>query len=74
MDVLSNAQVVQHALPVKMRRARGVTAAHHRIGHFEVIVHAADRIHELLDRRHGDRVVVVDRNSAEHPARGFAGL
>ena len=68
VDVFANAQVVQHALSVEMRRAGAIAASRHLEREFEVVVHPAKGVDQFLDGGHGHRIVIVDRNAAEHPA------
>ncbi|MPM77262.1 hypothetical protein SDC9_124262 [bioreactor metagenome] len=74
VDIFAHAQIVQNALPIEMRRARAITAPRHLEREFQVIVHAANRVDQLFDRGHGDRIVIVHRNAAEHPACGLTGF
>ena len=73
-NLFADTQIVQYALTVEVRRARFITAPHHGVRHIKVIIHAADCIDQLLDRGHRDRIVIVHRNAAQHPARRLASL
>ena len=71
---LANAQIIEHGLPIHVLLPRFIGSALHGEGHVEIIIDAADGVDQFLDRGHGDRIIVIDRNIAEHPRAGLANL
>ena len=74
VHALAHAAVIQKALPVYVLQALFIGTSLDLERNVHVVFQTAAQVDQFLQRRHGDRIIIVDLNAAEHPLRRIADL